>query len=153
MKGGVDAFVSSFNKDLTRLRASTYLGGTSDDFGYSMAIGPGKNIYLAGYTSSSDFSTTRRAYDTSYNGDVEVFVSRLKGNLKKLVSSTYLGGFGKDYCYSTAIDSGGNIYVAGYTESSNFPETNGTSYRGGNDTFVSRFAENLSASIASGKKG
>ncbi len=150
LKGGIDAFVTSFKKDLTGIRASTYLGGTSDDYGYSLLIGPGKKIYLSGYTLSSDFPTTRRAYDTSANGDVDVFVARLKGNLRKLVSSTYLGGFGKDYCYSTAMDSEGNISVAGYTQSSNFPKTNGTSYNGGNDAFVSKFDGDLFASNTSG---
>jgi hypothetical protein len=145
LKGGIDAFVSSFNKDLTRLRASTYLGGSSDDFGYSIAIGSGKNIYVAGYTLSSNFPTTRRAYDKSYHGNHDAFVSKLKGNLKKLSASTYVGGFDDDYCYSIALDSERNIFVGGYTRSPDFPETNGTSYRGGDDAFISKIDKDLSA--------
>jgi len=81
--GGHDVFVSKFNSGLTSLLASTYLGGSSDDYGYSMAIygkGKGVIVYVTGSTGSTNFPTTTGAYDTSHNGSNDVFVSRFDSN-------------------------------------------------------------------------
>jgi hypothetical protein len=150
--GGGDAFVSRLSGDLTSLLSSTFLGGSGYDYAYSIAIGSAGDIYVAGCTYSSDFPTTPGAYDTSYNGGHDAFVSRLSGDLTSLLSSTFLGGNNEDLAYSIAIDSGENIYVAGYTLSSDFPTTPGaydTSYNGGPDAFVSRLSGDLTSLLSS----
>ncbi|MDN3515837.1 MAG: SBBP repeat-containing protein [Candidatus Brocadia sp.] len=177
-KGGDEAFISSFDDDLTRLRASTYLGGSSNDYGYSIAIGQEGNIYVAGYTTSSDLPTTRNAYDTSHNGEVDVFVSKFKGNLEKLLASTYFGDYYDDYCYAMTLDSDENICAVGYTTGSttrkiadrrdeniyeaddtrlfNFTKSLSaydTSHNGGEDGFISKFDRDLSASTTSDEDG
>ena len=154
--GDHDAFISKLNSSLTTLLASTYLGGSDNDYIGSLAIDSGGNIYVTGYTGSSNFPTTASAYDTSYNY-YDAFVSKLNGNLTSLLASTYLGGSSGDSGRSIAIDSSGNIYVAGWTYSSDFPTTTGaynTSYSGGSlDIFVSKFDSNLSVSPTTATSG
>lgn len=151
-----DAFVSKLNWNLTRLLASTYLGGADDDVANSIAIGSGGSIYVAGYTGSSDFPTTPGSYTTSKGVFFDAFISKLSSDLTSLIASTYLGGYYRDIARSIALDPGGNIYVAGETRSSNFPTTPGSydpSYNGDfnisytYDAFVSKLDSNLSASF------
>lgn len=157
-----DAFIAKLNGDLTNLLASTYLGGDSGGGGYSsgyynpidMAMDSNGDIYVAGKTNSSTFPTTADAYDISYNGSHDVFVSKLNGTLTNLTASTFLGGTGDDqYIQSIAIASDGNIYIVGYTGSSDFPTTTGaydTSYGGaGGDIFISKLKGDLSSLLAS----
>lgn len=66
-KGNIDAFISKITASGT-LEFSTYIGGTGYDYGYAIAIGPGRSIYAAGETSANDFPTTSGAYQTTRPG-------------------------------------------------------------------------------------
>jgi len=81
--GGYDAFASKLSNDLSMLIASSYLGGTGEEETglTSIAIGPEGDVYMAGLTHSSDFPTTPNAYDTSFNGFGDTFISKLDTNL------------------------------------------------------------------------
>ena len=86
----MDYYVSKLNSGLTSLLASTYLGGSSSDYGYSLTLDTSGNVYVTGSTDSTDFPTTSGAYDTSSNGGVgDVFVSKLDGTLSAVISCTY----------------------------------------------------------------
>ncbi|MCF6150237.1 MAG: hypothetical protein E3K37_16475 [Candidatus Kuenenia sp.] len=147
-----DVFIAKFDSELTSLLASTFLGGSSYDFGQKITINSGGNIIVTGYTSSSDFPTTSGAYSTSFNGSpYDVFVSVLDENLRTLYASTYLGGSSSDRAYSAIIDSSGYVYIAGYTSSSDFPTSSNaynTSYTY-EDAFVSKLNSDLSTLTAS----
>jgi hypothetical protein len=152
--GDADAFISKMDEDLSTLVAFTYIGGSSTDYGNKATIDSDGNIYIAGWTVSSNFPTTAGAYGGSFGGgEGDAFVSKLDGDLKSLLASTYLGGSADDNCYSVAVDSSGNIYAAGLTVSSDFPTTTGaynTSFGGGDgDVFVSKLDENLGSLSAS----
>jgi hypothetical protein len=124
--GTYDVFVSKLNPSGTALVYSTYLGGGSSDVGSDIAIDGSGNAYITGATNSSDFPTTPSAFDTSFNyGYNDVFVSKLNASGTALVYSTYLGGGSDDGSGDIAIDSSGNAYITGGTNSTDFPTTPG----------------------------
>lgn len=96
---------------------------------------------MTGYNGSADFPTTPGAYDESYNGAPDAFVTKLNESGTALVYSTYLGGTGTDSGYAIAVDATGNAYVTGYVDSADFPITPGAydeSFNGGPDAFVTK---------------
>jgi len=135
--------------------AATYFGGSANDMPYSIAVDSSGNVYVAGQTYSTDLPTTSGAYDQTYNGgDYEAFVARFDSNLGSLLSSSYIGGGRVEAIYDMALDSSGNVYVCGTTNSysPDFPTTSGaysTTYHWGMEAFVSRFNPDLSTLNAS----
>jgi hypothetical protein len=136
--GNADVFVSKLNVTGSALVYSTYLGGSGYDDGYEIAVDPVGNAYITGMTSSSDFPTTPGAFDTSFNGWYDVFVTKLNASGTALVYSTYLGGSNKDYGEGIALDSAGNAYITGWTFSSNFSTTVGAYDTAYHSCFVSK---------------
>jgi len=154
MDANNDVFISRFDSDLRTLLASKIFGGGAADYAFSIAMDLDGNIFVSGWTYSTDFPTTPGAYDTSYNGAVDAFISKFDRNLTTLLASTYLGGGGysDDFAWGIAVDSGGNVYIVGDTNSSTFPTTPGaydTSYNGAVDAFISKFDRNLTTLLAS----
>ncbi|OOP55044.1 MAG: hypothetical protein AYP45_17030 [Candidatus Brocadia carolinensis] len=155
-----DAFVSKFNVDLTKLLASTFLGGADDDVANSVALGPDGNVYVGGYTGSSDFPITAGAYSISKGVLFDAFLTKLDERLTRILASTFLGGNYRDIARSFVIDRKGNIYTTGETRSSNFPVTPNaydTSYNSdarlsiSYDAFVSKLNSNLSSPLVKTK--
>jgi Beta-propeller repeat len=140
--GNFEAFVTKLNASGTGLVYSTYLGGNNGDDGYGIAVDASGNAYVTGETSSANFPTIPGAFQTSYGGGGDAFVTKLNASGTGLVYSTYLGGSSGDNGYGIAVDGSGNAYVTGYTGSNNFPTTPGafqTSYGGGPyDAFVTK---------------
>ncbi|MEM4720700.1 MAG: SBBP repeat-containing protein [Candidatus Methanomethylicaceae archaeon] len=118
--GNFDAFVSKFNSSLSLLMASTLLGGTDADSANGIVIDWSGNVYVTGWTSSSDFPTIAGAFDSSINGAQDVFLAHLEGSLSTLLASTFIGGVSHDAGQSVAIDSTGMVFVTGYTNSFDF---------------------------------
>jgi hypothetical protein len=149
---GSDVFISKLDAGLTTLLASTYLGGDSGGYNcFFLALDSSGNVYVAGMTHSYDFPVTAGAYSTSNHGGFDVFISRLDAGLTTLLASTYLGGSSSDYFPSIALDSGGNVYVAGGTNSSDFPVTAGAydTIGDGSDVFISKLDAGLTTLLAS----
>ena len=128
---------------------STYLGGNNSDLGNPIAVDAAGSAYVTGETESNDFPTTAGAFDTSFNGNNDAFVTKLNATGSALVYSTYLGGSGDDRGHGIALDAG-NAYVTGETESTNFPTTLGafdTSFNGNVDAFVTKLNATGSAPL------
>jgi hypothetical protein len=102
---------------------ATYLGGIDDDGGNSIAVDSNSYGYVTGHTESANFPT-KGAYQGVLAGQYDVFASKLAQDGKTLIYSTYLGGSDDDKAYKIAVDTAGNAYVTGYTESANFPTKN-----------------------------
>jgi hypothetical protein len=145
--GANDAFVTKFNPGGGTLAYSTYLGGSGDDRGQGIALDSANDAHVVGRTSSSNFPTTPGAFDTSYNGGDDAFVTKLNpAGSSPLLYSTFLGGSSgtsgnNDRGMAMALDATANAYVTGLTASSNFPTTAGaydTSANGGQDAFVTK---------------
>ncbi|HUT84042.1 MAG TPA: SBBP repeat-containing protein, partial [Thermodesulfobacteriota bacterium] len=149
----VGAYDRSQTLVIDPLLASTYLGGGGSDSASSLAIDSSGNIYVAGVTNSENFPTTVGAYDTTYNAS-DVFISKLSADLSTLLASTYLGAGASDSASSITIDPSGNVYVTGYTYSSNFPTTPGAYDQKFNssdyaDIFISKLSPDLTTLLAS----
>jgi hypothetical protein len=139
--GGVsDAFISKFNPDLTTLLQSTYLGGNGGDSIYGIAVNS-DSIFVTGTTSSNNFPGIAGGAQTSMSSGSGGFVSRLSLDLTEIIQSTYLAGNSGAFPFTIAV-TGTNVYVAGWTSSTGFPNVSGggqESYGGGDDDgFVSR---------------
>jgi hypothetical protein len=140
--GYYDVFVSKLNSTGTALIYSTYLGGSYMDGGNSIAIDASGNAYITGWTNSSDFDTTSGAFQTTYAGGGDFFVTKLNSSGTSLIYSTYIGGSSYDEGFGIAIDSIGNAYITGRTTSTDYDITSGafqTTYGGGTyDVFVTK---------------
>jgi hypothetical protein len=124
--GGTDVFVTKLNSTGSALIYSTYIGGSSNDYGNSLVIDGSENAYVTGYTESTDYDITGGAFQTIFGGLLwDVFVTKLNSTGTGLIYSTYIGGSGIDCGYDIAIDGSENVYMTGYTKSANYPTTAG----------------------------
>ena len=155
-----DAFVAKFDADLPTLLAATFLCGTERDEAHALAIDGAGNVYVTGNCMSDDFPTTAGSYqpafaggpaNTPYKSGGDAFICRLTGDLGTLLSSTYLGGSGPEWCRGLAIAAGGDVFVAGFTRSVNFPCVAGydSTYHGGGFTGMNSFVSKLTADLDS----
>lgn len=101
----------------------TYLGGSGDDAAYGIQVDANGCVYIAGYTTSTDFPTAHAIQsalaDTNISGG-DGFVAKLDASGAALVFSTYLGGSGQDWCAAIVLDPEGNVLVTGTTSSTDF---------------------------------
>ena len=131
-----DCFVGRLGSTGTNLVYLTYLGGKGDDGAMGIAVDKTGNAYITGWTSSSNFPVCNALYtnitaawfSAQFNGYGDAgFVSELNTNGSQLVFSTYFGSTNSTYAgidnipYTIAVDSQNNIYVAGTTDSTNYP--------------------------------
>jgi hypothetical protein len=145
--GGYDVFVSKLSPMGNALMYSTYLGGTGDEYGLDIAVDAGGNAFITGKSNSSNFPVVLALVNPLYAGAVQgtlgggydAFVTKLNPTGTSLMYSTYLGGTGSDLGFGISTDAAGNAYVAGWTDSADFPVTTGVVQGvsgGGADAFV-----------------
>ncbi len=119
--GNRDAFVTKLNAAGSAIVYSTYLGGNNYDMGLGLALDAAGNAYLTGLTASANFPTTSGAFQPTFQGLEDAFVTKLNAAGSALVYSTYLGGTSYDEGYHITVDADGNAYTGGWTESPDFP--------------------------------
>jgi Beta-propeller repeat len=132
-------FVTKFSPDFSKLLYSTYLGGHTEatanaheevgcaQRGIYLHVNADSSILIIGNTSESDFPITSNAIRSQLNGDggagFDDFVTIISADGSKFVYSTFLGGTDFEYSDSAAVDSQGNIWIFGATDSTDFPTT------------------------------
>jgi hypothetical protein len=131
-----DLFVSKLNASGSKLLYSTYLGGTYDESPADIAIDSTGSAYVTGITQSPDFPVSPGALDPTCGTDglcnppfqhgVVAKIDTTKSGAASFVYSTFLGGSSEDVPSGIAIDASGSAYIAGYTQSSDFPTTAGS---------------------------
>ncbi len=121
--GGNDAFVTKLNATGDALVYSTYLGDSSDDRGYGIAVDQAGKAYVTGVTISTHFPT-QNPFQAAEAGNYDAFVTKLDSTGNALVYSTYLGGSSGDSGNGIAVDKAGKAYITGITTSTDFPTEN-----------------------------
>ncbi|MDQ1591762.1 MAG: hypothetical protein QOG71_2389 [Pyrinomonadaceae bacterium] len=162
-RGNYDAFVVKLNPAGTALVYATYLGGSSTELSFSLAVDASGQVHIAGQTSSDNFPTTPGAFQTTRGGgnNSDAFVSKLNASGSSLLYSTFIGGGDNDGASAIALDAAGNAYVTGDTGTNasgqdfqNFPTTPGAfqTQEGGRfstDAFVSKLNSSGSSLVYS----
>ncbi len=123
MGGPYDPYVAKLNRDGSALVYSTLVGGSGPEDALGLAVDLWGSAYISGETPSPDFPTTPGAFDRSFNGEFDVFVTKLTGDGSALTYSTFLGGGGHDGSGAVAVNRLGEAYVTGFTGSAEFPTT------------------------------
>jgi len=124
LEGSTDVFVVKVNS-AGGLLFSAYMGGSGVDVGNAIALDASGAIYVAGYTYSTDFPVTTGAVQTANAGSCDAFLFKLSPTGDTLLYATYLGGSGNDTASGVAVDASGNVYLGGWTLSSDFPVVKG----------------------------
>ncbi len=125
-----DAFVTKINSSGSAIVYSTYLGGSTNDNGWGIEVDSSGVAYIAGYTDSSNFPMQSPRQSTS-GGGIDTVLFKLSAAGSTLLYSTYHGGSNHDLAFGLDIDTAGNMYVVGYTISTNYPTANAFQSTGG----------------------
>ncbi len=140
--GGFDIFVSQYQTDGSYGWTQT-VGGTENDYGYSLAVDDSGNIYVTGlFRGTVDFDPTSGTDSHSSNGSGDIFISQYQTDGSYGWTQT-VGGTDFDEGYSIVADNNGNVYIAGdFRGTVDFDPTDGIDSRtsnGGFDIFVSQY--------------
>jgi len=158
-----DVFVSRLSGDLTTLEASTYFGGSGDDWVYGLRLDADGNLYFTGHTSSTDLPTSTGAFREDYAGsggsDVgnDGLICRMGPDLDTVLACTYLGSPGWEYTKTLTLGDDGVVYVIGNTNSTTFPimpgacvdEFGGGAYQWGGETYFATLDAGLTELLTS----
>ncbi len=148
--GSNEVFVTKIDPTGSAIVYSSYLGGSGYDLGNNIAVDSAGNVYLAGYTKSTDFPVVS-PIQGALSGGNDLFLTKIDPTGSAIVYSTYIGGTFSEYTNGLALDSVSNVYLTGYTNSTDFPLVNPIqfAYGGLNDVFVTKVNSSGSAIVYS----
>ena len=131
-----DITISKYDSAGDNLLWATYLGGENNEYPHSLVVNQDDDLYVFGTSYSGDFPTSLEGYDTTFNGDVDIIISKISEDGKTLIGSTFVGGSDADGLNSNSAlrhnyaddfrgdiipDETKDIFVASCTRSSDFP--------------------------------
>ena len=154
--GFSDACLFVLDSNLQNLSWSTYYGGMAQDAGYGVQFDSYENYFMTGGTKSSNLVTSATAYDRSYNGNEDGFITKYNTTSNLLIASTYIGTSGYDQSYLVQVDVNDDIYITGQSLG-NYPVSLGVYSNAGSSQLFHKFSNNLDSSywstvIGSGRK-
>ena len=122
-------FAAKIERATNRIIYATYIGGDgSDESARGIAVDSSGNAYITGWTNTTAFPTVN-AFDPSLKWGIglhiDAFILKLDANGSRIVYSSYLGGNFDDRGYAVGVDARGAAYVAGLSQSPDFPVTPG----------------------------
>jgi ankyrin repeat protein/SAM-dependent methyltransferase len=164
-KASDQGFISCLSNDLSNLKSSTVIPGSYATGGgriCSLNLYPSSDghILSAGWVRPIDFPITPGVYDETQNGNSDTYIMKMDKDLSEVLLSTFIGGSRSERWNRMTVDGTGNIYLASYTLSSDFPTTESAAYKtfseviddeeedlgkSPNDAFVIKIDGNLSA--------
>lgn len=149
--GAQDAIIVKLNPTLTSLTYSTFLGGSSDDAGYVLALDTAQtHLYVAGGTMSSNFPSTNNGWKTTYQGNIDGYIARfLNSGSYNLQRTTFMGTSSYDQVYGVQVDLENNVYAMGQTLGGSFPVTSGVYSNTGSSQFIIKMDSLLTTDIFS----
>lgn len=144
-KSSNDTFITKFNRDGSDLVFSTFFGGTGSDYAQHMAISTNGDIYVQGFTDSTDLPALN-----VFSGNYDAFVVRFSAD-GEFLGCRYIGGIGNDRSKDIVLDNKGVVYLCGHTSSNDFPlvEPYQSFKTGGDAVFVCKLKSDLSQLIYS----
>lgn len=114
--GGVqDGIIAKFDNSLSSLLWASYIGGSNADAIYSLALDNNQDLYITGGTISTNFPVSSAAFQPSYNGAIDGFISKISKNGNLLIKSTYFGTPSYDQSFCIDVDKKNNVYIFGQT--------------------------------------
>ncbi len=142
--GKGDVFVGKLSSDFSNLIFLTYIGGNESETGSAISLDSENNPIIIGFTSSTNFPTTKNAFSKTINGLGDSFIFKISSDGSDIIYSTFFGGESVDEGLDVVLDNNDYIYLLGVTISENFPLKNSENYsnRGKKDIFVSKFTPN-----------
>lgn len=119
LAGAIDAFLTKFDSTGVPYRSTYYGGGSGEDV-HVIAVDDSMNVIICGGTFSAGFPVSPGAYQNFRNGSGDMYLVKFDSTGSRRFASFY-GGFGIEDSWGLETDSAGNLYVAGFTSSSDFP--------------------------------
>ena len=133
-------FITKLNENGTQLKFSTFIGGSNWQLVNDLEMDNAGNVFITGITGSTNFPITIGVYDESYNGNADIFVTKLNEDGSNIKYSTFLGASGRESGQGIDVDKSGNVFITGWTKSHDFPVSVGAydeGYNGGDmDAFI-----------------
>lgn len=143
-KPGLEQGPAPANRDNPAgLRWSTFLGGSMGEQGTGVALDASGNAVVTGATFSSNYPNTVGAYDRTFNGGIDIVVSKISAAGDALLWSTFMGGNLDEEAHALVLDGSGNVYITGHTSSGNWPATPGAydeSFNGDIDALAAKLS-------------
>ena len=137
--GAEDCFILKLNPRGGQFEYSTFLGGKGSDICTGVAIDACGAAYVTGFTTSLDFPTTRNGIDSVHHGkSFDNFITKVNSSGSVMTYSTLIGGAMDDRSNGIFVDSTGAAYIAGFTQSADYPNTSGSAISGSQDAVITK---------------